>query len=182
MQGFSILSQLFTRVIETKFVSGIYHSALLSEIEKGKGLMPVVNLNGRYKYIGIDDTKGFFAYCRQTGPLEVLETRKIGGCQTKQYKTQIPQRLVFFNNHEERSHEDISAVLIKAVIGSVGVKLSKVYSDQRDILKQESPTLTFNFTQKTFYCAIDFFVLLTLQTDNCEQEMRCEGLQNPVTG
>lgn len=181
MQGSSILNPLFTRVIDTGLVKSVYHSVILREIDK-RGISPVAKINTSFKYVGIDDTKGFFAYCRQTGPLEVLEAEPIGGCQMKRYKTQIPHRLVFYNDTEKRSHDEIIAKLTKAVIGAMNIKLNKVHSDPKTILQSESPKAVFHYRPKTFYCAIDFFVLLKIQADTCETEFTCEDLQNPFCG
>lgn len=182
MFGFSILSPLFNNVIETKFVKNVYHTVTLQPRLTGGGVSPAAPVSGRYIYVGVDDTNGFSCYCRQTGPLEVVKSEIIGGCNMKKYKTHVPHRLIFFNDNETRSHEDITSQIIKSVIGSAKIILSKVHINREDILKTEAPTGQFKFKAKTFYIAIDFFVVLDLQTDNCEEEIRCEEIENPYCG
>lgn len=178
MFGSSILSNLFERVIETGLVNRVFHSVILEELTKG-GFRPAAPVKGRFVYVGPDDTKGFGVYCRQTGQVGVDRNELIGGCDLRRYHTTIPHRLVFFRDREKRSHDDLLSRLIKAVISTPGVRLSSVTNLHKDILPQEAPTGKFKFNNMTFYVSIDFNVLLKLQTDNCEDEIGCEGLNNP---
>lgn len=178
MFGYSILNELFTNVLQTKFVTGIFHSVQLKPIPEG-GSKPAAPVKGRFIPVGVNDTKGFSCYCRQSGSADVLNSERLGGCNTKKYRFQIPHRLVFYNDNEKRSHEEIIAALVKAVIKTNFLTLQKVVTIPEEILKTEAPTGRFTFTETTFYIAIDFFVLLDIQTDNCEAEIQCEGTPNP---
>lgn len=179
MIGFSILSNLFDNVLSTGFVKGIHHSIISKPAANGKGTKPAAPVQGRMIYVGPDDTKGFSCYCRQIGPLSVDKSELIGGCNGKLYTTSIPHSLVFFNDNEKRSHDDILARLLNAVIKTEFIKLSTVHSQPDVILKREVPTGKFNFTTSTFYIAIDFNVTLKLKADSCEVEIACDNVNNP---
>jgi len=178
MIGYSILEELFRNILQTKFVTGIYHSVLLKPLEKG-GLKPAAPVNGRYQYVGLDDTKGFSCYCRTTGPSDVVDAEKIGGCNTRKYRFNVPHKIVFFNASEDRNHEDIIATLLKAFMKTSFIRIQKFTVIPDEILRSEAPTGRFNFRDNTLYFAIDFFVLLDLQTSNCNEEIKCEGVPNP---
>lgn len=178
MFGYSILSELFRNVLQTKFVTGIYHSVMLKPIAEG-GSKPAAPVNRRYEYVGVNDVKGFSCYCRQVGSAEVLNAERLGGCNTKKYRFQILHRLVFYNDNEKRSHEEIIALLTRAVTKTNFLTLQKIVTIPEEILRSEVPTGRFTFKENTFYVAFDFFVLLDIQADNCEAEIKCEGIPNP---
>lgn len=178
MIGYSILEPLFTNVLQTKFVNEIYHSVMLKPIPEG-GTKPAAPVNKRYKYVGLDDSKGFSCYCRTTGSSDVIDVEKIGGCNTKKHRFQVPTRLVFFNMNELRSHDEIIAILLKAVMKTNFIRLQKFITIPEEILRSEAPTGRFTFKENTFFLAIDFFLLLDIQTDNCTTEIQCEGVPNP---
>lgn len=178
MLGFSILEPLFINVLQTKFVTGVYHSVMMKPLQEG-GNKPAAPVNGRFVYVGLDDTKGFTCYCRQTGSADVSGTELVGSCNRKIYTLDIPTRLVFFNANEKRSHDEIIALLVKAVIKTNSVRLQKIINTPDEILRSEAPTGRFQFRDTTFYVAIDFFVTLDLQTDSCIDEIKCEGVPNP---
>lgn len=180
MLGYSILSNLFTNIIATKFVNSIYHSVVIES--KDGERRPVASIDGKYRYVGIQDNNGFSCYCRQIGPAEVQKTFNVAACGKNITRFQVPHRIIFFNANEERNHEDILAKLIGVTMGSYRITISRINNIREDLLRQEVPTGRFNFTENTFYQGIDFFVLLDLQTDNCEQEIRCDGLRNPFCG
>lgn len=182
MIGFSILKELFDNILQTKFVPNVYHSVMLKQIENGSGVKPAAPVNGRYEYVGLDDTNGFSCYCRQNGPAEVIEAEKIGSCGMKKYRFKVPQRLVFFNENENRNHEDIQAKCLKAVMKTNMVTLQKLVTTPEEILRSESPTGRFKLKANSLYFAIEFFVLLDLLADNCESEIRCDGIDNPYCG
>ena len=178
MIGFSILSDLFTNIIQTKFVTGVFHSVMMKPVEGG-GMKPATPIGKRWKYVGPDDTTGFSCYCRQNGSADVDSIEKIGGCNTKIYTLKVPQRLVFYNANEKRSHDEIIASMLKAVIKTNLVKFQKLVNIPEEVLRSEAPTGRFKFTDQTLYFAIEFFVLLDVQADTCETEIKCEGIPNP---
>lgn len=181
MFGYSILNKLFVNVFLTTFVKSIYHSVTMKPATDG-GIKPAASVDGRIVYVGIDDTKGFYCYCRQTGAAEIQKEVRLGGCNGKMTRFSVPHRIVFYHATEKRDHETILGKLVKAVMKTSRVKITRVHSVPEQLLQQEQPTGRFTFKGKTFYQAIDFSVLLDLQTDTCEQEITCEGIPNPFCG
>lgn len=178
MFGTSILTNLFDNVKGTGLVPSVYHSVILQEITDGSK-RPVAPVVGRFEYVGVNDLKGFSAYCRQTGPAEVGKTERIGGCNSYLTEFNVPHRLVFFNNQEERLHEDLTAKFVKACMMTRKVKIQKVHTIAADVLKLEVPTGNFTFSNLTYYTCIDFLLLLILQAEECEKEINCKDISNP---
>lgn len=180
MFGYSHLNILFTNVMATGFVQNLFHSVVIRETDEGDR-KPVAPVESRYVYVGIDDTKGFYAYCRQIGAVDSVNEESVGSCNTKIYTLQASHRMVFYNGEEKRSHETITAQLLKAFMKSgIGIKLQKVYTIPEQILQLETPTGIFSFKEHSFYIAVDFLVILKLQADTCEIEITCEGIKNPI--
>lgn len=177
MFGSSILVDTFTRVINTRFVNGVYHSVIMKELTNGD-VRPVAPIKGRFVPVGVEDHQGFSSYCRQIAPAEVLKVVPISST-SKQYQFRILHRLVFFNPQEKRSQEQVTSQLVKAVIGSPHVEINKIRTDHMELLKSEQPGGRFTFRDNTYYTAIDFYIFLRLQANNCEEEISCEGILNP---
>jgi hypothetical protein len=178
MFGSSILKPLFTNLIATKVVNRVYHSVIIRTDQSSK--KPSAPVGNRYVFVGPDDQQGFYAYCRQIGNLENASEERLGSCSGWAYKTTALHRLVFFHANESRPHEDISAILLKSVMSSgPGIKFQRMISIPETIVGQEVPDGRFTFGTSTYYTAIEFLVFLKLQTDNCEQEIICEGVPNP---
>jgi hypothetical protein len=179
MIGFSILSNLFDAIINTGYVTGVYHTVIQKKDSKGH-IYPVAPVGNKFKPLGPNDSKGFYCYCRQVGTVDNIKEERIGGCNGKEYTLQIQHRLVFYNQDEERNHEDIFALMMKAVM-SIGatVKFQKGITVPEQVAIVEAPTGKYSFQVTTFYRAIEFFVLLKLQADDCEAEIRCKGVANP---
>lgn len=178
MLGYSTLINLFDNVLATQIVTGVYHSVALKPMPGG-GNRPVAPVGKRYLPVGIQDTKGFTCYCRQSGSADVQSSEKLGGCNTKKYRFQVPHKLVFFSNSETRSHEEIIAKLVGAAMKTPFISLQKIITTPEELLRSEAPTGRFEFKENTLYFSIEFFVLLDLQTNNCEDEIKCEGVPNP---
>lgn len=173
------LNKLFTNLLQTKFFKQVYHSVTLQPRLQGGGYSPAAQVNGRYVYVGPDDTKGFAAYVRQTGTMEVQGVKEaLGGGQFR-YKMKVPMRAVFFNDKEGRNFEDLTAALTKAIIKTPLVDLARINPLREDVLRNEVPSGAFKFKTSTYYVSIDFFIILFLQSDNCEQVLTCSDLANP---
>lgn len=179
MIGSSILNQLFTNILETKFVTEVYHSVMLKPLDQG-GFKPMAPVAKRWVPVGIDDTKGFTCYCRQTGSADVSQVENLGSCNLKKYRFQIAHKLVFYHEAEERNHDQIIAMLSSAVMKTNLLNVQKITTIPEDILRSEAPTSKFKLKDNTFYVSIDFFILLDLQANTCEQEIQCEAITNPV--
>jgi len=178
MIGFSTLSNLFNNVIATGIVNRIYHSVMLKPIDGG-GNKPAAPVEGRWKYVGFDDTDGFSCYCRQTGSADVQGFNRVGGCNKKIYRFQVPCKLVLFSDFEERSHDDLIAKISGAVMKTPFINIQKIITNPDEILRSEAPTGKLTFKENTLFCSIDFFLLVDLQSDNCEEEIQCEKIPNP---
>lgn len=178
MIGFSILSELFTNVLQTKFVTGVFHSVMMKPVDGG-GNKPAAPIKKRYEYVGPNDKTGFSCYCRQSGSADVTDIEKVGGCNVKRHRFEIPHRIVFFSDGEKRDHETIIAAILKAVMKTNKVRIQKLVTIPEEILRSEAPTGRFQFKETTLYFAIEFFVLLDVQADTCEAEIKCEGVPNP---
>lgn len=178
MLGYSILKNLFANLVDTEIVRNVYHSVVLLPLPEG-GFKPAAPVKGNYMYVGVDDTKGFNTYVRQTGSADVVKTEKLGSCNFNMYTFQIPFKVVFYNREEKRSHEDVLSRLMKATFSTPSIKIQRVTSNPDEILRSESPTGRFSFKNQAFYCSIDFFVLLKLQADTCESEISCAKADNP---
>lgn len=178
MLGYSILIGLFDNVISTGMVKEIFHSVLMKPMEGG-GNAPHAPVNGRWKYVGIDDRKGLSSYCRQSGTAESQGSEKLGGCNTKKYRFGIPHRLVFYAATEKRDHDTIIGKIAGAVMKTPFVTIQRIINLPDELLRSEAPTGRFQFKEHTLYFSIEFLVLLDLQTDNCTTEISCEGVTNP---
>jgi hypothetical protein len=176
MIGYLTLKNLFNNILATGLVNEVYHSVVIATVDGRK--KPQAPLGGRYTYVGVVDTKGFGCYCRVSGALEVVKEDREGSCSQKLLTTQIPHRLVFYNDHETREQDSLLGQLIKAVIGTKDIKLQRALTIADTILKEESEG-KYNFKPSAFYAAIDFLVVLKIQTDNCQADFGCEGLDNP---
>lgn len=176
MQGHSILNEIFSRLINTELMTQVYHSVIIREVDGIR--KPIAPVKGGYEYVGVQDEAGFTAYCRATGPLEIESTINVGSCQANIIRATIPHKLVFFNDHEERNHDDITGKLIQAVLGVGGVRFQRAITIPEQILSTEAGG-RFTFTPATYYTAIDFSILLRLQADECAQEFGCGGFPNP---
>lgn len=179
MIGFSTLNELFNNILRTGIVNKVYHSVMLKPIDGG-GNKPAAPVQGRWVYVGLNDTQGFSCYVRQTGSADVISTNRVGGCNKKIYRFQVPTRIVFYNDSEKRSHETLIGRLAGAIMKTGYLNVQKIITNPDEILRSEAPTGKFSFKEDTFFVAIDCFVLLDIQSDTCPTEITCEGIENPV--
>lgn len=178
MIGLTTLSALFTNLINTNIVDKVYHSVLIKQ--DGEHKKPAAPVKGRFQYVGVDDTKGFTAYCRAVGPVETEKSESMGSCSSIQrYRTQTLHRLVFFNQDEDRAPDDLSGRLLQAVMMTPKIKFKRLITNPGDILASEAPTGQFKFLPSTFYIAIEFLVVLDITTDTCQTEIKCKEVANP---
>lgn len=177
MLGYSTLIKLFDNLLATGIMTGIYHSVMMKPLKEGS--KPHAPVDGRWIYVGVDDTKGLTCYCRQNGSADVQNVEKLGACNNNKYRFQVPHRIVIYNASEKRDHEQIIALVSGAIMKTPLIRLQRIVNIPEEILRSEAPTGRFEFKDNTLYFAIEFFVLLDLQTDNCEHEIKCEGVPNP---
>lgn len=178
MIGYSNLEPLFRAILETGLPNKIFHSVLITSDDKSRK-KPSAPVDDRWQYVGVNDMQGFSAYCRVTGPMEVQSSTPLGGCSLRQYSTTTPHRLVFFNGNEKRDFDQLTAILVKAVMSAgSAIRFTRLLTIPASILQEESGG-AYTFGISTFYIAIDFSLALKLQTDNCSTEIICKGLPNP---
>lgn len=168
--------QIAKKLIATGLVQEVYHSVELYENESGK-LFPVYSEGAEQIYIGPDDTKGRFAYIRQTGPAITTDTFKEGS-ESKYYKLSYPLRIVVFKDNEKENFDWLQKKLISFAF-MPHVFLQAISNDAFKLGKQESPIGNFNFDATTFYIAIDVKATIVVGESICE-ENNCITTPNPI--
>ncbi len=176
MQGYSILNPLFLSLLNTGLVQKIYHSVIIHE--QGDNRYPAYRVGDEWHYTGVDDTKIMGCYLRQTGDLQNARTEHVTSCE-KFYITRVPYRLVFFNDHETRNHDDLQ-VKIMNIVFEKDIEFVRFINDKTRLANEETALKGFNFGGNTFYAALDFFVLIRLTRNNCGTEISCGEIENPI--
>lgn len=164
-------------LLETRLLNSFYHSVVLALDEKANAMFPVYRQGNEEKYIGPDDTKGRFAYIRQSGPVSKLEERFETSDQ-KLYKLAAPCRIVVFNDHEENDFEELIRKMLAPVFRS-DVSLTSYSCDAFKLAQQESPIGDFAFDATTFYLAIDIRIIWLLNAKDCD-DVQCITYPNPI--
>lgn len=176
MTGYSTLKPLFQSLIDTGLVQKIYHSVIIRE--QGENRYPAYRVGDEWYYTGVDDTKIMGCYLRQTGDLQNGRTEQASSCQ-KMYITRVPYRLVFFNDHETRNHDDLQAKIMNIVFQK-DIELVRFVTDKTRLAIDETALKGFNFGGNTFYAALDFILIVRLTRNNCEVEINCGEIPNPI--
>jgi hypothetical protein len=174
IQEFQI--EIAKKIIDTGLVDAVFHSVGLYENESGQ-MFPVYAMGAEQIYIGPDDTKGRFAYIRQTGPAKSIETIKDGSC-SKTYKMAYPLRIVIFKDNEDLSFYWLQKKLLSFAF-MPNINLQSITNDAFKLGKQESPIGSFNFDATTFYIAIDVIATIIINEEVCEEE-NCIVHPNPI--
>lgn len=159
-----------------KGINAVYHSAELISDDKGVKF-PAYKIGNEQFYIGPDDTKGMFAYIRQSGATNKIKEDFIGGC-SKMYRISSPTRIVIFQDHVKEDF-DVLARKMLAVAFLKDVSLVSFNYNAFELAKQESPIGDFAFDATTFYLAIDVQIKLWLTIDNCDVN-DCIVYPNPI--
>lgn len=176
MLAYSTINPVLLDLLNTDLVKKIYHSVILYEEENER--FPAYRIGDDYAYCGQDDREIMGCYLRQTGDFTNRETTQISSAE-KMYVSRIPYRLVFFNDHEKRNHDDLAAKLMNIVFAQ-DIEFVRYISDKTRLAQEESKLKGFNFGGNTFYAAIDIFVTVRLKKTNCEQVMNCGDIPNPI--
>jgi hypothetical protein len=176
MQGYSILKTVFDFLLETGLVSSVFHSVQIKETETER--FPAFPLaNGDFQYVGLDDSKIMNCYIRQVEDLRVIKVDRISSNQNE-YDCRIAHRAVFFNDNETRNTDDLLNTFIQLAF-LPGTILTRVIVDPDKLQQLESKIDGFEFSSNSFYCAVDFDILLRLQKNNCKIEITCSNVPNP---
>lgn len=178
MLGFSTLKSAIDYLLITGIVSKVYHDVYILETDKGR--FPVYDEGDEKIYVGVDDTQIMNCYFRQTGEAIFFKSEFVGS-QKKIFKARAPFRVVFFNDYEERSFDSLTDKIMKLSLFE-NIEFSKVYIDREQIRILEGDRKNFNFGGKTFYKAIDINVNFTTVSDDCNKQIECDALPNPIAG
>lgn len=178
MIGYSIVSNIIAYVLKQKLVSKVYHSVDILNINDQR--FPGYKKDDEWIYVGPDDTQHMVCYIREISGLAVDKIVPMSAGGKKAYNGKVGYRMVFFNDFEQRNHDDLLVELM-AFTFYPGIQLKKIISNNEELLREEGKVKDFTFGATTFYKAIDFFVLQTFQENKCELNIGCGNLQNPVT-
>lgn len=163
-------------ILKTGLVSRVFHSCHLLRDEQAQQFFPVYKRGEDQPYIGIDDSKGLFAYIRANGDATPRDA-KLGGC-LHNYDMLAPLRVVFFSDNEKRDFNVLTTQLA-AFTFVPPVKLVRIITDTHRLLREEQPIYTHSFDGQTFYIAFDITINFLLLPSHCEQK-NCVAFPNPI--
>lgn len=163
-------------ILQSNIVKKVYHSVELVSNDK-EIKFPVCKNGERDVYVGPDDSGIFFAYIRQTGPAINAETKKEGS-EKNSYLLQVPTRIVYFMDNEERNFDSLTTKLLNIAFAP-GVTLIRYDNNAYTLAAQESPIGNFSFDEKTFYLAIDINLKFWINQSKCEID-NCIIHTNPI--
>lgn len=168
--------EIANTILATGLVTKVYHSAeMLRDIERGQ-LFPAFRIGADYMFIATEDTKGLYCYIRANGDYSATPL-KIQSC-SRSYEMQIPLRIVFFNDYEERDRNFLIEKLASFSF-MTGVQLIRVIDDKFRLIREEAPIVKEKFDGQTFYIAFDILLKKVLSPSDCESEA-CELFPNPI--
>lgn len=164
-------------IIATGLTKKVFHSCQLLKNSDSVTMYPVYQRGAEFTYAGIDDAKGLFAYIRTAGDI-VGVPFKLSSCE-RTYTMTAPMRVVFFNDNEDRNHEELIRQLGTFTFLK-NVNLVRIITDKFRLVKEESQVFREKFDGKTFYVAFDVSVTFILLPSDCEKT-DCLTYPNPVT-
>lgn len=177
MIGYTILKNAVEHLLETDLVKKVYHTTQIWDQDGER--YPVYKDGDELVYVGVDDTKFMSCYIRQLNGFAVTKTNPIGSSGRKEYQGRVLNRIVFFNDFEERNHDELTIKLLAITFNSK-IELVRIMENKDEILREEAKVKNFTFGGLTFYRAIDFYVLLKVQ-DACDLDVPCGEWENPIT-
>ncbi len=169
MNYFEVIMKLIDNL--SNHFDEVFHSAEIVIIDKEK--FPAINSGNEWINLVPTDQKETI-YIRRNGDDEVYEEQKLGSC-TKAYRMRSALRLVFFSDHEKNPEEILFKLMQSVLIQAT--KIRSIIRDKWKLQKDESSG-DYNFSAKTCYLAIDFYVFWDLRADICEQDF-CAEIENP---
>lgn len=177
MLGYSTIKGLIQYLLNGNIVTRVYHSVTMQD--KGGKRYPAYKVGDDFFYVGIDDTKRMSCYLRQTGAMVVGKSEFFTGS-AKAYYVTVPYRLVFFNDFEGRNFDELTAKILQGVF-LPGITLIRYYNDGNELMKVETSPELFRLGGTSFYKAVDLAVSFWMKPDNCEMEVGCTNIENPIT-
>jgi hypothetical protein len=169
--------EMAKQILASGLVTNVYHNSQLIRDQADSQLYPAYQVGEEFLYVGVDDTKGLFCYIRTNGDLAGLPL-KVASC-ARSYDMNAPLRVVFFNDHEERNHEQLITQLSKLTF-LTGVTLQRIITDKYRLAKEESPLGRIKLDGNTFYVAFDVLAHFVLLPSTCEPTP-CIVHPNPIT-
>lgn len=175
MIGYSILNNIFGKLLADGLVSKVYHDVIIIEEEKNR--YPVFPKGDEFIYVGVDDSKHMSCYFRQTGEMRNVKTSYLS-CQPW-YTTRVPYRMVLFNDFEKRNFDSLNAAFINTMF-EAHIDFTALITDRKRLLQDESSPKNFTFGASTYFIAIDFTLTLQVYKNTCEEAIGCEAIPNPI--
>lgn len=170
--------ELARQILATGIVNRVYHSCQLIRDQDDQQLYPAYQEGDEFLYVGTDDGKGLFAYIRVNGDMTGVPF-KIASC-ARSYDMVAPLRVVFFNDHEKRNHEDLVGQLSKLTF-LTGMTLQRIITDKWRLAREESPIQrNIALGGNTFYVAFDVLAAFVLLPNTCDPTP-CIVHPNPIT-
>lgn len=169
--------QIAEAIIATGLVGKVFHTCQLLKNENGQTMYPAYQRGAEFTYAGIDDAKGLFGYIRTNGD-QIGVPFKMNSC-GRTYTMTAPMRVVFFNDGEDRDHEELVRQLSTFTFIE-SVTLVRIITDKFRLVREESNLFRERFDGKTFYVAFDITVTFVLLPSDCERK-ECLVYPNPVT-
>lgn len=176
MIGYSALNNVFNQLFDTLLVKKIYHDVFIIINKENK--VPAYRSGNDWMPIGLDDRKSLYCYIRQNGDATNSRTDYLASSQ-KQYNLRVPYRLVFFNANEIRDFDFLTTTILNISFGQY-VDLTRLITDVQQLQNIEGNITDFVLTGKAFYVALDISILIKITKDNCEAEVVCDKLPNPI--
>lgn len=167
--------QIAGTILKTGIVNSVYHSCELL-LDKNGSVYPVYSSGGEYKYVGVDDTKGMFAYIRDNGD-SYVKPFNISSCKNT-YEASCPLKVVFFSDYENRNHNDIITKISEFTFME-RVSLNKISTDKFKLSREESDIFRERFDAGTFYVSFDIIVKIILLPNTCDIDL-CKSYINPI--
>jgi hypothetical protein len=178
MLGYSTLKSAIDYLLSTGIVAKVYHDVYI--LENLTNRYPVYDEGDEKIYVGVDDRQIMNCYFRQTGEANLLRSEFVGSSK-KIFKARAPFRVVFFNDFEERSFDSLIEKILKLSLFE-NIEFARIYTDREQVRILESDRKNFTFGGKTFYIAVDVNVTFTTFSDDCNVQIDCEALPNPIAG
>lgn len=151
-------------VLETVFVNA-------QLLERDKDIFPAYRENNEFVYLGVDDTKGLFAYVRQTDNVR-LETVYTEGCNYL-YRANTPFRIVFCGLHTHFNSEQVCLFAIMS-LGSLPIVLNQIILDSKKLFDLENKLKKdIVFSENMLYAAIDVVLSTPFSLLDCQAELEC---------
>lgn len=163
-------------ILATGLVPTVYHSCeLVRNLENGR-TFPAFKQGADYVYVGMDDTKGMYAYIRSNGDAPSVPL-KLTSC-ARQYEISTPLRVVFYNDRDDRDQHYLQTKLATFTF-LTNVTLQRIIVDKFRLAKEENTINDPKFDGKVFYLAFDIIVKTVLLPDDCAADA-CETFPNPI--